>query len=99
VGGSARSRTSAGNAISRRAAGDRLGVAAVGHHEAARHRRLLQHHLAQRALALLDGYEMVYAGKTPSAEDIVALFGRHDPVAIMYATTAWARPRGPRRRR
>jgi len=39
--------------------------------------------LAPQALALLEGFEMVYAGKTPSADDITALCGRHDPVAII----------------
>jgi len=39
--------------------------------------------LAPQALALLDGYEVVYAGKTPTADDITALCGRHDPVAII----------------
>ena len=39
--------------------------------------------LAPQALALLEGFEMVYAGKTPNAEDITALCGRHDPVAII----------------
>ena len=39
--------------------------------------------LASDALALLGDYEMVYAGKTPSEDDIVALCRRHDPVAII----------------
>ncbi|AOY94650.1 3-phosphoglycerate dehydrogenase [Cupriavidus sp. USMAA2-4] len=39
--------------------------------------------LAPQALALLAGYEIVYAGKTPTEDDIVALCGRHDPVAII----------------
>ena len=39
--------------------------------------------LAPDAVALLDGYELVYAGKTPSEEDIAALCKRHDPVAII----------------
>ncbi len=39
--------------------------------------------LAPQALALLDGYEVVYAGKTPTADDIVALCGAHDPVAVI----------------
>jgi D-3-phosphoglycerate dehydrogenase len=39
--------------------------------------------LAPEALALLAGYEVVYAGKTPGEEDIVALCGRHDPAAIV----------------
>jgi D-3-phosphoglycerate dehydrogenase / 2-oxoglutarate reductase len=39
--------------------------------------------LAPQALALLQGYDVVYAGKTPSDEDIVALCGRFDPVAIV----------------
>jgi D-3-phosphoglycerate dehydrogenase len=39
--------------------------------------------LAPQALALLDAYDVVYAGKTPSEEDIVALCRRHDPVAII----------------
>jgi D-3-phosphoglycerate dehydrogenase / 2-oxoglutarate reductase len=39
--------------------------------------------LAAPALALLQGYEVVYAGKTPSDEDIVALCQRYDPAAIV----------------
>lgn len=39
--------------------------------------------LAPQALALLAGYEMVYAGKSPTDEDIVALCRQHDPVAII----------------
>ena len=39
--------------------------------------------LAPQALALLGDYEMVFAGKTPSEDDIVALCRRHDPVAII----------------
>jgi D-3-phosphoglycerate dehydrogenase len=38
--------------------------------------------LAGPALELLHGFEIVYAGKTPS-DDIVALCRRHDPVAII----------------
>ena len=39
--------------------------------------------LAEAALALLGDYEIVYAGKTPTEDDIVALCKRHDPVAII----------------
>jgi len=39
--------------------------------------------LAKEALALLGDYEVVYAGKTPTEDDIVALCKRHDPVAII----------------
>jgi D-3-phosphoglycerate dehydrogenase / 2-oxoglutarate reductase len=39
--------------------------------------------LAPQALALLAGFEIVYAGKTPTEDDIVALCQRHDPVAII----------------
>ena len=39
--------------------------------------------LAPQALALLGDYEVVYAGKTPTEDDIVALCKRHDPVAII----------------
>lgn len=39
--------------------------------------------LADAALALLKDYEVVYAGKTPSEADIVALCKQHDPVAII----------------
>lgn len=39
--------------------------------------------LAEPALQLLQDYEIVFAGKTPSEEDIVALCGQHDPVAII----------------
>jgi D-3-phosphoglycerate dehydrogenase len=39
--------------------------------------------LAPQALALLSGFEMVYAGKTPQEADLVALCEQHDPVAII----------------
>ena len=39
--------------------------------------------LAPQALALLAGHDIVYAGKTPSEADIVALCREHDPVAII----------------
>ncbi len=39
--------------------------------------------LAPAALALLRDFEIVYAGSRPTEDDIVALCGRHDPVAII----------------
>ena len=39
--------------------------------------------LAPQALALLTDYDIVYAGKTPTEDDIVALCRQHDPVAII----------------
>ena len=39
--------------------------------------------LAPQALALLRDYDVVYAGKTPSEEDIAALCRQHDPHAII----------------
>lgn len=39
--------------------------------------------LAQQALDLLTGYEVIYAGKTPTEEDMVALCRAHNPVAII----------------
>lgn len=39
--------------------------------------------LAQQALDLLGGYEVIYAGKTPTEDDLVALARQHDPVAII----------------
>ena len=39
--------------------------------------------LAPQALALLQGFEMVYAGKTPTQDDLLALCRAHDPVAIV----------------
>ena len=39
--------------------------------------------LAQQALDLLDGYDIVYAGKTPTDDDLVALCRAHDPVAMI----------------
>ena len=39
--------------------------------------------LAPQALALLDDFEMVYAGKTPQEADLVALCEQHNPVAIV----------------
>jgi D-3-phosphoglycerate dehydrogenase len=39
--------------------------------------------LAPQALALLNDFDIVYAGKTPSESDIVSLCARHDPTAII----------------
>ncbi len=39
--------------------------------------------LAPQALALLKGFDVVYAGKTPTEDDIVALCKHHDPAAII----------------
>jgi D-3-phosphoglycerate dehydrogenase / 2-oxoglutarate reductase len=39
--------------------------------------------LAGPALALLPDYEVIYAGKTPSEDDVAALCKQHDPVAII----------------
>ena len=39
--------------------------------------------LAPQALALLSGYEVVFAGKTPTQDDIVALARQHNPVGII----------------
>ncbi len=39
--------------------------------------------LAPQALALLKDFEVIYAGKTPTEDDIVALCGRYNPVAII----------------
>jgi len=39
--------------------------------------------LAQQALDLLTDFEIVYAGKTPTEDDMVALCQQHDPVAII----------------
>ena len=39
--------------------------------------------LAPQAVALLKDFEIVYAGKTPSEDDIVALCRKHNPVAII----------------
>jgi D-3-phosphoglycerate dehydrogenase len=39
--------------------------------------------LAQQALDLLQGHDIVYAGKTPTEQDLVALCRLHDPVAII----------------
>ena len=39
--------------------------------------------LAAPAMRLLDGYDVIFAGKTPTEDDIVALCARHDPVAII----------------
>lgn len=39
--------------------------------------------LASDALALLRDYEVVFAGKAPAEDDIVALCRQHDPVAII----------------
>ncbi|WPB59397.1 NAD(P)-dependent oxidoreductase [Xylophilus sp. GOD-11R] len=39
--------------------------------------------LAPQALDVLRDYDMVYAGKTPSYDDIVELCRRHDPTAVI----------------
>jgi len=39
--------------------------------------------LAPQALALLSGFEVVYAGKAPNEDDVVDLCRRHQPVAII----------------
>ncbi len=39
--------------------------------------------LAPQALALLNNMEVVYAGKAPTEDDLIALCRRHDPVAII----------------
>ncbi|MEO8024710.1 NAD(P)-dependent oxidoreductase [Polaromonas sp.] len=39
--------------------------------------------LAPQALDLLDGHEVIFAGKTPQPADIAALARRHNPVAII----------------
>ena len=39
--------------------------------------------LAGDALALLDEHEVVFAGKTPTEDSVVALCKQHDPVAII----------------
>lgn len=39
--------------------------------------------LAQQALDLLTDFEIVYAGKAPTEDDMVALCQKHDPVAII----------------
>lgn len=39
--------------------------------------------LAPQALELLAGHEIVYAGKTPTEESLVALCREHDPVALI----------------
>ncbi|WP_395345441.1 NAD(P)-dependent oxidoreductase [Variovorax sp. UC122_21] len=39
--------------------------------------------LAPQALALLEGHDIVYAGKAPTEADLVALCRTHDPVAII----------------
>ncbi len=39
--------------------------------------------LAPQAMALLAGYEVVFAGKTPEEDGLVALCAKHQPVAII----------------
>ena len=39
--------------------------------------------LAPQAIALLEDHEIVYAGKAPTEDDLVALCRAHDPVAII----------------
>ncbi|GAO21619.1 NAD-binding D-isomer specific 2-hydroxyacid dehydrogenase [Alicycliphilus sp. B1] len=54
--------------------------------------------LAPQALALLADYEIVYAGRSPTEDDIVALCRRHDPVAIVRYSKVARRPWTRRRR-
>ncbi|MEK8033999.1 NAD(P)-dependent oxidoreductase [Ideonella sp. DXS29W] len=39
--------------------------------------------LAPQAMALLNGCELVFAGASPTEDDVVALCGRHDPAGII----------------
>ena len=39
--------------------------------------------LAPQALELLQGHDVIFAGKTPSEDDVIALCARHDPAAII----------------
>lgn len=39
--------------------------------------------LAPEALALLEDFELVFAGKAPTVDDVIALCRQHDPVAII----------------
>jgi D-3-phosphoglycerate dehydrogenase len=39
--------------------------------------------LAEKAVGLLSSYELVFAGKTPTEDDLVALCRQHQPVAII----------------
>ena len=39
--------------------------------------------LAPQALAILNGFKVVYAGKTPQESDLIQLCQQHDPVAII----------------
>ena len=39
--------------------------------------------LAQQAQDLLSGFDIIYAGKAPTEDDLVALCQRHDPVAFI----------------
>ena len=39
--------------------------------------------LAPQALELLQGHEVIFAGRTPSEDDVIALCARHDPAAII----------------
>ncbi len=39
--------------------------------------------LAPQALGLLTDFDVIYAGKTPTEDDIIALCRQHDPVAII----------------
>jgi len=39
--------------------------------------------LAPQALELLRGHEVIFAGKTPAEDDVVALCARHNPIAII----------------
>ena len=45
--------------------------------------------LAEQAMVMLQGFEVVFAGRQPTEDDLIALCERHNPVAIL----SWMPPR------
>ncbi len=39
--------------------------------------------LAEQAMVMLQGFEVVFAGRQPTEDDLIALCERHNPVAIL----------------
>jgi D-3-phosphoglycerate dehydrogenase len=39
--------------------------------------------LAEQAMVMLQGFEVVFAGRQPTEDDLIALCKRHNPVAIL----------------
>jgi len=56
--------------------------------------------LAEQAMVMLQGFEVVFAGRQPTEDDLIALCERHKPVAILVRygrLTAQVTARSPRK--